>query len=124
MMKVTSVEQYIDTREIWKEALTFLRELFLESELKESIKWGMPVFTLANKNVAGFSAFQSYAELQQAFFEHPELKEKFDVLTPGKQREYAEYISQAKRPSTRNDRIERIIPMIVRGVGLNEQYKP
>jgi uncharacterized protein YdeI (YjbR/CyaY-like superfamily) len=44
-------------------------------------------------------------------------------MTPGKQREYCEYISEAKRDATKLKRLEKIIPMIIEGVGLNDKYK-
>jgi uncharacterized protein YdeI (YjbR/CyaY-like superfamily) len=39
------------------------------------------------------------------------------------QREYADYIASAKRADTRQRRIEKILPMIVAGVGLNDKYR-
>lgn len=197
-MKASTVEEYIDARESWREALLLLREIFLESELEETIKWGMPVYTLKNKNVAGFSAFKSHVgiwfyqgvfledpentlvnaqegitkglrqwrfesveeirssrelirkylheaaenqkrgkritpvrgkkteipgELRRAFSEHTGLKEKFDALSSGRQREYASYVSEAKMPTTRQRRTQKIIPLILKGIGLNERYK-
>ena len=49
--------------------------------------------------------------------------ERFDALTPGKQREYTEYIVEAKRAETRTRRLEKILPMIRAGQGLNDRYK-
>ena len=62
-------------------------------------------------------------ELKEALSNSSELSEAFDSLTPGKQKEYAEYISEAKREETRLKRLEKITPMILSGVGLNDQYK-
>ena len=45
------------------------------------------------------------------------------MLTPGKQREYAEYIQTAKQDATKQTRLEKITPMILKGVGLNDKYK-
>ncbi len=50
-------------------------------------------------------------------------KEAFEKLSPSKQNEYIEYIVTAKRETTKNSRIEKIIPMIMRGEGLNDKYK-
>ena len=47
----------------------------------------------------------------------------FSNLTPGRQREYADYISEAKQEATRQKRLEKIIPMIKNGIGLNDKYK-
>lgn len=47
----------------------------------------------------------------------------FRELRPGLQREYADYIASAKRDDTRQKRIEKILPMIVAGKGLNDKYR-
>lgn len=60
MKKAVSVDEYIASGGDWKESLTLLRELFVSTTLKEAVKWGMPVYTLKGKNVAGFSAFKSW----------------------------------------------------------------
>ena len=60
MKKVASVEEYIASGGDWKESLALLRELLTSTILEETIKWGMPVYTLNNKNVVGFSAFKSW----------------------------------------------------------------
>ena len=52
-----------------------------------------------------------------------ELKKQFESLTNGKQREYADYISEAKRDTTKLKRLQKIIPMIINGVGLYDKYK-
>ena len=62
-------------------------------------------------------------ELAGALAEDRDAGERFDALTPGKQREYAEYIAQAKRAETRTRRLEKILPMIRAGHGLNDKYK-
>ncbi len=53
----------------------------------------------------------------------PELMERFNALTPSKKRDYAEYISAAKQVSTRERRLEKILPMIREGIGLNDPYR-
>ncbi len=63
-------------------------------------------------------------ELMEARFkENSAFKKAFDNLTPGKQREYAEYIASAKREATKVSRLEKIEPMVLQGVGLNDKYK-
>lgn len=61
-------------------------------------------------------------DLDVSLDDNPELKYAFYKLTPGKQRDYADYISSAKREETRHKRIEKIIPMIIEGKGLNDKY--
>lgn len=51
------------------------------------------------------------------------LFDAFKLLTPSKQREYCEYIDTAKREATKTTRLEKIKPMIIKGVGLNDKYK-
>jgi uncharacterized protein YdeI (YjbR/CyaY-like superfamily) len=50
-------------------------------------------------------------------------KTQFAKLTPGRQREYAEYIASAKRDDTKTSRLKKIMPMIRKGVGLNDKYR-
>lgn len=47
----------------------------------------------------------------------------FTGFTPGKQREFLEYIDSAKREETKIARIEKIKPMILNGIGLNDKYR-
>jgi len=51
------------------------------------------------------------------------LLENFNLLTKGKQKEYCTYISEAKKETTQNKRILKIIPMINSLKGLNDKYK-
>lgn len=62
-------------------------------------------------------------ELSNAFADDKELERSFERLTSGKQREYADYILEAKKETTKLSRIEKITPMIKNGVGLNDKYK-
>jgi len=61
--------------------------------------------------------------LKDTFKKNKALTEAFKRLTPGKQREYAEYIQDAKREATKEVRIQKITPMILHGKGLNDKYK-
>jgi uncharacterized protein YdeI (YjbR/CyaY-like superfamily) len=61
--------------------------------------------------------------LQNALDSDGTFKKAFDSLTPGKRREYAEYIDTAKREATKVSRLEKIKPMIFEGKGLNDIYK-
>jgi uncharacterized protein YdeI (YjbR/CyaY-like superfamily) len=59
-------------------------------------------------------------ELENKFDENPSLKTAFESLTPGRQRGYIIYFSQPKQSQTRAARIERCLPQIVIGKGLND----
>lgn len=61
-------------------------------------------------------------ELEDAL-KSAKLEDKFDRLTPGKKKEYYEYISSAKRAQTKESRLEKILPLIKAGKGLNDKYK-
>ena len=47
----------------------------------------------------------------------------FKNFSQSKQNEFNEYICSAKREETKNKRIEKIIPMIENGIGLNDKYR-
>lgn len=59
-------------------------------------------------------------ELKVKFNEMPVLKTTFESLTPGRQRAYIFYFSQAKQAKTRESRIEKYIPQILNGKGLDD----
>ena len=63
------------------------------------------------------------AEMQSVLKKDARAKKAFDGMTIGKQREYAEYISDARRDETKIKRLAKILPMIKQGVGLNDKYR-
>ena len=196
MLRAKSVEEYIDAQTTFKEMLQRLRALISTTELVETVKWGMPTYTIGGKNVLGMSAFKHHAgiwffqgailedklsvlrnaqegktqamrqwifkdiseldeekilpyileaienqkqgrvvkmkkdhswtmppELKEALSKDPAAGEAFKALTPGRQKEYAEYISTAKREATKQSRIQKILPMITSGIGLGDKYR-
>ena len=62
-------------------------------------------------------------ELSSVLLNNHLAHEKFKLFSPYKQREFAEYIQDAKRVETKQRRIEKILPMIVDGIGLNDKYR-
>jgi uncharacterized protein YdeI (YjbR/CyaY-like superfamily) len=62
-------------------------------------------------------------ELESALKKDKKLNTNFSSLTPYKQREYIDYILDAKQEKTRNARIEKSIPLILAGKGLNDKYR-
>ncbi|MGA3014695.1 MAG: YdeI family protein [Bacteroidales bacterium] len=60
-------------------------------------------------------------EFQNKLDEFPALKVAFSVLTPGRQRACLLYFSSPKLPKTRELRIEKCIPQILKGKGLNDR---
>jgi uncharacterized protein YdeI (YjbR/CyaY-like superfamily) len=63
------------------------------------------------------------SELEAAFNQDPALQSKFAQLTLTRQQEFVEYIATAKREATRLSRLDKIKPMIMAGVGMNDKYK-
>ena len=61
--------------------------------------------------------------LKKACEEDANLLKAFERLTPGRQREYLEYLKEAKRETTKISRLQKITPMILSGKGLNDKYK-
>jgi uncharacterized protein YdeI (YjbR/CyaY-like superfamily) len=59
-------------------------------------------------------------EFQHKLDEDPALKTAFEALTPGRQRAYIFYFSQPKQSKTRESRIEKCMPQIFNGKGLND----
>lgn len=62
-------------------------------------------------------------ELNTVLKQDKALLDSFKTLTPFKQREYCEYIETAKRDATKQTRLEKITPMILKGIGLNDKYR-
>lgn len=59
-------------------------------------------------------------EFKNVLDEMPDVKMAFESLTPGRQRGYLLYFSSAKQPKTRESRIEKQIPKILSGKGLDD----
>jgi len=196
MYLAKSVNEYVDNHPQWSAELINLRSIIQKTDLEEKVKWGMPVYTLKNKNVVGISGFKnhfgiwffqgvfindthnllinaqegktkgqrqmrftkmddmdeaiilSYIEqaiqnqkdgkeikvdrnkelvipslLQDAFKQDKALMEAFKNFSLSRKREFTEYIDSAKREETKLNRMNKIVPMIISGVGLNDKYR-
>lgn len=195
MTRVNTVDEFMERQTTWRPILELLREILLETELEETIKWGVPTYTIDGKNVVGLGSFKSYAglwfhqgvfledkhqvlmnaqegvtkalrqwrmenvdqvdrkmvlqyvteainnqklgkelkpekrelqipdELQAELGNNTELKKAFEAFSDFKKKEFAEYIGSAKREQTRQDRLQKVIPMILAGKGLNDKYR-
>ncbi len=60
-------------------------------------------------------------ELTQRLKKDRQLAKAFKALTPGRQRSYVLHITSAKQPQTRAARVEKCIPNILAGLGMNER---
>ena len=63
------------------------------------------------------------SELKTVLAKDKKLQQNFTALTPFKQREYMEYIGDAKQEKTRLTRLEKSIVLINEGKGLNDKYR-
>ena len=61
--------------------------------------------------------------LSEALENNKALKTSFKNLTPYKQNEYCEYIQTAKQEKTKIKRLEKCIPLLIKGKGLNDKYR-
>ncbi len=62
-------------------------------------------------------------ELRRALRGRAAAERAFAALTPGRRREYAEYVASAKRAETKASRVAKVLPMIEAGFGLNDRYR-
>jgi len=105
-MRFTNVQEVVELERVIK---AYIREAVeaeksgLEVEFKKTKEYDVP------------------EEFQQKLDEMPDLKEAFEALTPGRQRGYLLHFSGAKQSKTRTRRVERCIPQILGGKGLNDR---
>ena len=66
------------------------------------------------------SEFKTPEEFQKRLDKSIALKKAFDALTPGRQRGYIFYFSQAKQSKTREARVEKYLKQILNGKGLDD----
>lgn len=188
------VDAFILNAKKWQDEFAALRELVLGSELTEELKWGVPCYTIGQKNVVLIHGFKEYCgmlfvkgallkdpagiliqqtenvqsarqvrftnvqeiialeptlrsyireaienekagrkvdlkatpefsmpeEFRKQLDSDPALKTAFERLTPGRQRAYLLHFSSPKQVATRESRIEKCIPLILAGKGLND----
>jgi len=190
------IEAYYAKEQPFKEAIGLLRKLALKTELLETYKWGVPVYTIDNKNVLGILAFKHHfgiwfyngaylkdpkkvlenaqegktkamrhwrftsitdidkaavltyyyeaianqkkglvlvpkknipiaipSLLKKAMESNNALKTNFESITPYKQREYCEYITEAKQEKTKIARLEKSVALLLQGLGLHDKYR-
>ena len=94
----------------------------LESKIKEYIFEAVEVEKAGLKvNFKKSSEFNIPEEFQNKLNEFPVLKTAFYKLTPGRQRGYLLHFSAPKQSKTRESRIEKCMPQILSGKGLNDR---
>ena len=103
--------RFTSAREIVKMKTT------LKAYLKEAVrveKAGLKV------DLKKTSEFKMPDEFKNKLAGMADLKKAFSALTPGRQRGYLLYFSQAKQSKTRAARIEKAVPQILKGKGLDD----
>lgn len=106
VMRFTDVEEILKRKDILK---TYI------NEATEIEKAGIKVEFKNNKELTFIE------ELQQKLEDDPGFKSAFEALTPGRQRGYNIYFSQAKQSTTRISRIEKSMSKIFEGKGWNDR---
>ena len=66
------------------------------------------------------SDFEIPEEFQKKLNKSHALKNAFEALTPGRQRAYIFYFSQPKQSKTRESRVEKYMPQILKGKGMDD----
>ncbi|MCA6364818.1 MAG: YdeI/OmpD-associated family protein [Bacteroidetes bacterium] len=188
------VHFYFEKEKRWTDEIIRLREIVLQTQVNEELKWGCPCYVSEGKNIVLIHTFKNYCALlffngallpdpkgllvqqtpnvqaaRQMRFTHlseiieresdirsfikkaitaekngekvvlkkttdfimadefavqlkanPKLKKAFDALTPGRQRAYLMHFSSARQAKTRVERVEKCIPKILSGKGLDD----
>ena len=83
MSSEKTVDQYIEAAAQWQDELRALRKIILTANLEETIKWGMPYYSLGGKNIVGMASFKSYFGLW--FTQGVFLKDEASVLLNAKE---------------------------------------
>ena len=95
-------------------------ESALKSYLREAIEVEKSGREVTYKKITEFAVPD---ELKKKFAAQPAFKKAFTSLTPGRQRAYLLHFSAPKQSQTRDSRIEKCLPKILKGEGLNEAYR-
>eukprot|EP01133_Synstelium_polycarpum_P013947 gene13947-16448_t len=103
-----------------------IREIIdLRTALKAYIQQAIEVEKSGLKvNFKTTADFPVPEEFQAKLEQIPDLKTAFDALTPGRQKSYILYFSSAKQSKTRESRVEKYLPQILMGKGLDDEPFP
>src|ERR1700761_6142778 len=93
------------------------QEAILKAYINEAIEVEKAGLKMELKKTADFTV---PGEFQSKLDQIPALKTAFEALTPGRQRGYLFYFSQPKQSKTREARVEKDMPQILNGKGLND----
>jgi uncharacterized protein YdeI (YjbR/CyaY-like superfamily) len=77
------IEAYYSREQRFRKEIGLLRDLALQTDAKETIKWNAPVYTIKDKNVFGIMAFKSHFSVW--FFNGALLKDVYGKLEAGQE---------------------------------------
>ncbi|OFA01793.1 YdeI family protein [Duganella sp. HH101] len=92
-------------------------EATLKAYIRDAIKVEQSGAQVEFKKTAEFAMPEEFLNRLE---ESPELQEAFAALTPGRQRAYLLHFSSAKQAKTRESRVNKCIPHILKGKGLDD----
>lgn len=93
----------------------------MKTTLKDYIRQAMEVEKAGLQvTLKKSSEFAMAEEFQHELNKSATLKKAFHALTPGRQRGYLLYFSQPKQSKTRQARVEKCKPQMMKGKGLND----
>lgn len=107
--------RFTDINQIQKQKNT------IKSYIKEAIEIERSGAKITLKQTSDYTVPE---EFQKVLDKNPAVKKAFHSLTPGRQRAYLFYFSQAKQSATRQSRIEKYVPKILEGKGMDDQLRP
>jgi uncharacterized protein YdeI (YjbR/CyaY-like superfamily) len=93
-------------------------EPILKAYIYEAIEVEKAGLKMTLKTTANYAVSE---EFQYKLDHIPALKAAFEALTPGRQRGYLFHFSQPKQSKTREARVEKYIPQILSGKGLEDE---
>jgi uncharacterized protein YdeI (YjbR/CyaY-like superfamily) len=93
-------------------------ESIVKAYIKEAVEVEIAGMEVEFKKTAEFNFPEEFIDKLE---EVPGLQDAFDALTPGRQRGYILYFAGANQSKTRASRVEKYIPHILAGRGLNDQ---
>lgn len=104
-LRFTDLQQVLDQESIIKQYIF---------EAIEIEKAGLKVELKTTKD------YEVPEEFQQQLEQNSTLKKAFEALTPGRQRAYLFHFAQPKQAKTRIARVEKWLPQILQGKGMND----
>jgi uncharacterized protein YdeI (YjbR/CyaY-like superfamily) len=94
------------------------QESILKAYIYEAVEVEKAGLKVVHKTTAEYNVPEEF----QSKLDHiPALKTAFEALTPGRQRGYLYYFSQPKQSKTRYARVEKYIPQILAGKGIDDE---